>query len=791
MANYLEIQKEETLKAQVFRDYFDKVKFAYEPNIGNIDFIVTDVKLAASGLFKAHYFWAEAKKGEVDEISMMTQLVLTCKKTYDSGEFMPPPFIGCFDGKKIAFLPFHDILPLFTENDINWNAAPSNYLSDDFIKARKKITKLLAKNFTVYDFDDDTAEIKNFIKRNFIPGMASTKSPITKNNFPHIYNRWVKEVKSTINISADRWQKYKKEGILDCDFFRADMMSQGGNTITEKLKIILENDKYKLQKDIEGELFKTEIDFADGGMAYRRFWNKYERPPVQEYQQYIIDRRDLLVPQNIREIKGSFFTPAIWVEKSQEYIERALDIDWQDEYVIWDCAAGTGNLLAGLTNKYKVWASTIDQPDVDTIHALIDEGFNLLHDHVFQFDFLNDSFDKLPKGLKETIDDNEKRKKLFIYINPPYAEGDNRRGEGRTGVAVSKIQNKYARSMGYTKREIYIQFLARIDFELGGCKIGEFSTLTGLTGPKFIDFRNFFKASIKMFFIVPAYTFDNVTGKFPIGFKVWDTDNKTMFHKIIADIYNGEGVNIGKKTIFAYTNEKVINDWTTTFIDDTKESMGNIIGVANDFQHQNTVCIERPNKPWNHQYQWQINQDTFIESCIYYTVRKCIEHTWINHNDQFLFPDIEKLHNDTIFATNCLLYTLFGSKNFFSSKDGVNHWIPFTEEEVNARDTFESNFMSNYLKGKTFSHEAKNVFDSGLELWKYYHAKIKNNRTVSVNASFYDIREYFQGRNANGNMNTSSMDEQYNRLIKVLRNNLKLLAQKIEPKIYEYGFLKE
>jgi hypothetical protein len=31
---------------------------------------------------------------------MMTQLVLTCKKTYDSGEFMPPPYLGCFDGKK-------------------------------------------------------------------------------------------------------------------------------------------------------------------------------------------------------------------------------------------------------------------------------------------------------------------------------------------------------------------------------------------------------------------------------------------------------------------------------------------------------------------------------------------------------------------------------------------------------------------------------------------------------------------------------------------------------------------
>lgn len=323
MPNYLDIQKEETLKAHVFRDYFDMAKFAYDPNIGNIDFIVTDAKPAAGGLFKAHYLWAEAKKGEVDEISMLTQLILTCKKTYDSDEYLPPPFIGCFDGIKIAFVPFHDILPIFTENDINWNVTPSNYLSGHFIKAGKKVAKLVAKNIIVFNFDEDTAEIKSFIRNNFIPGSITTKSPITKNNFPHIYNRWAKEVKPTINISADEWHDFKQNGILDCDFFRADMMSRDGYTITEKLKIVLGNNQYKLREQIKGRLFSSEINFTDDGKAYHRFWNKYERPPAEEYQQYIIDRRDLLVPQNIREIKGSFFTPAVWVEKSQEYIEKA------------------------------------------------------------------------------------------------------------------------------------------------------------------------------------------------------------------------------------------------------------------------------------------------------------------------------------------------------------------------------------------------------------------------------------------------------------------------------------
>jgi hypothetical protein len=58
-----------------------------------------------------------------------------------------------------------------------------------------------------------------------------------------------------------------------------------------------------------------------------------------------------------------------------------------------------------------------------------------------------------------------------------------------------------------------------------------------------------------------------------------------------------------------------------------------------------------------------------------------------------------------------------------------------------------------------------------------------------VNASLYDIREHFQGRNEKGKMNNKSADETYNRLIGVLREKLKILAKKLEPKVYEYGFL--
>jgi hypothetical protein len=91
-----------------------------------------------------------------------------------------------------------------------------------------------------------------------------------------------------------------------------------------------------------------------------------------------------------------------------------------------------------------------------------------------------------------------------------------------------------------------------------------------------------------------------------------------------------------------------------------------------------------------------------------------------------------------------------------------------------------------YIIPLKFSPEATEVMDAGRELWIYYHKQPNCN----VNASLYDIREHFQGRNQAGKMNNKSDDETYTELIGNIRKKLKLLAGKIEPKVYEYGFLK-
>ena len=82
--------------------------------------------------------------------------------------------------------------------------------------------------------------------------------------------------------------------------------------------------------------------------------------------------------------------------------------------------------------------------------------------------------------------------------------------------------------------------------------------------------------------------------------------------------------------------------------------------------------------------------------------------------------------------------------------------------------------------------EAKAVLDAALPLWRYYHEQPNAN----PNATYYDIREYFCGRNEkSGNMNAKSTDEKYNQLHEALRKAHKELGKHIEPMIYQYEFL--
>jgi len=796
--------REEELKNKVGADWFKQ--FDTTEILGNIDFTVFPRQVSLFG--RTPLLWAEAKTGNFDIPTMFVQLILTIGKARTFDKTIPPAFLGAFDFKKIAFVDYVNIQDIFYLNDFNWNVTPSNHETKEFQLIKDRIESILKSKTYVFDYQKDEKLLNTFIKNNVAKATTKSKIKIDKNNFIPIYLRWVEIVKPIIDVN---WDELKKANIFDSDFYLADIFVDDKGTqnidddltIRDSLFVVFQNQGYKIAKENIKQMFDATINIRNKD-AYLQFWKLYKRPPIEEFQDYIIERKDLLVPQDIRERKGAFFTPRIWVELSQKYLTDYLGENWQDDYYIWDCAAGTGNLLTGLTNKYNIYASTLDQSDVNVMHERIDHGANLLKNHVFQFDFLNDDFTKLPESLQEIINDEEKRKKLIIYINPPYAEVSSVGEKGKAGVNQSKTHTKYNEILGTAGREIYAQFLIRIYAEIPDVLIAEFSKLKLLQGSAFISLRNFLRAKVEKMFIAPAYTFDNVKGKFPIGFKIWNTQIKEVFSSASTDIYNEKGDFIGTKGLYSIGKNYYINKWISSF----KVNAGFIGFLAgtngNDFQQNGIVYIlNKKEQMANPRGMW-ISSNNLIPVSIYCSVRKCLDQTWINDRDQFVVPN-SIWNQDFEFHNDCLCYTIFNTN--IQEQFGINHWIPYTEQEVNAQNRFESHFMTEFINGKIknenetnlfgttesqslkreFSEEAKNVFDAGRELWKYYHSQ----PNVNVNASLYDIREYFQGRNDKGRMNSKSDDERYMELIGELRNKLDFLADKIKPKIYEYEFLKE
>ncbi len=809
--------REEELKGKVGKDWF--AGFDTTRILGDVDFCASPKVMAKTpkGKDQESLLWAEAKTGIADIYSMFAQLIITIGKARTFDKYLPPAFLGAFDFKKMIFIPYNEIVDIFFMNDFNWNIAPSNHETKEFHIIKNRIEHILNTHTYVFDFVDDEKELKHFIKNNIALSTESGKILIDKNNFVSIYLRWLSQVKPYINFD---WEEGKKQNIVDSDFYLADLFVDDKDTasmdddtpIKEELFVVFKRSHYQIAKEDLKSLFNATIEITNKE-KYEQFWKKYKRQPVADFQEYIIDRRDLLIPQDIRERKGAFFTPQMWVELSQKYIADVLGPDWQDEYYVWDCAAGTGNLLAGLTNKYNIWASTLDIADVNVMKDRIKNGAILLEDHVFQFDFLNDDFTKLPQELQNIINDPEKRKKLVMYINPPYAEAtssrtiSNLKSLHKESVAQSKIKEKYESRLLQGSKELFVQFLFRTYVEIPSVIIANFSKTKILQGVHYSDFRSEYKARLERMFIVPSSTFDNVKGNFPIGFFIWDTSVQKQFEYVLTDVYDENGSYIGKKSIYVSPNLN-IKDWLRQYGSIGNLQIGYLVRGSADVQNNNVVFVTLlPSQSvLNASNANKITEYNLIVNSVFVSVRRVIQKNWINDRDQYLFP-YANWSNDYIFQSDSLTFILFDQCNNVKSSEGTNHWIPFTEEEVNARGTFESHFMTDFIKGKiqpeqqddlfggeqkkvepmVFSLEAQAVFDAGRELWLYYHKQPRCN----VNASLYDIREHFQGRNEKGKMNNKSDDAKYMELITNLRTTLKVLATNIAPKVYEYGFLKK
>ena len=223
--------------------------------------------------------------------------------------------------------------------------------------------------------------------------------------------------------------------------------------------------------------------------------------------------------------------------------------------------------------------------------------------------------------------------------------------------------------------------------------------------------------------------------------------------EIITDVLDKDANPIGEKIFYNIPNEQLLTNWierpktnkqeviplknTITPATATKDLRGtkwsdNAIAFlwskSNDIQHANQTAFFSSGFGDGHGIF--VNEENLWQAAVVFTVRRIIKPTWLNDRDQFLQPTAPLTDE---FKTDCLIWMLFNGSNLTASANNlewnnkkwsiVNHFIPFTEEEVGSPERFESDFMVQYSlpnpsEGGAYKSENSREDDGELEILK-------------------------------------------------------------------------
>ena len=751
--------------------------------------------------------WFEAKdSSRHSTYAMFTQLMHYVQDALNKGDYIPP-FLCVIDTQKAAIMKSTDVLPFLAKKTIKWGTSASKYTPE----ALDAISAHIGTHFVSFKIETHEEEfistIKNAIKKGDI-----IRTPITPDNLKQVFDKWVVMVGNEI------------EGIKEEDYallFFADIMHDGTVSTHDNLPAELMHKDGSPVFLLEGKIYK--LGNKEG---YRQFWAIYHKPPKAEYRNYLLERRDSLIPIDERSFKGAYYTPLNVVDKAYDKLTETLGNNWQKNYIVWDMCCGVGNLEVKHSNPRNIFMSTLDSADIDVMKATK----TCVAAQRFQYDYLNDDItddgkidytltNKVPKALQEAIAEG---KKILVLINPPYAEAGNTLGlESKEDVSKTKIAAFAMSNYGKASNELFTQFVARIGLEIPTATIAMFSKMKYVNAPNFEKFRKVWKAKYVGGFIVHSKAFEGLKGNFPIGFLVWKTDmlssKEIVIKEISTEVLDKNAQPIGEKSFYNLPNNIFLNVWlkrpkaNKTTVLPLKNSVSvydkrvhlqnwsdDAIGYmwcdSNDFQKASTMTALF-SSVWGQGHGFYVTPENLWQAAVVFSVRRLIKQTWLNDRDQFLQPT-EPLTQE--FKTDCLLWMLFNGSNLTASANDlewndrkwsiVNHFIPFTEEEVGANDRFESDFMVQYLRDKKLSAEAKLVLAEGRKLWSAYFLQtdvrsvrdeLKLNRP---DVGWYQIRNALKKRNESGDfmpVSFKSFEEAY-----------KTLTEKLQPMVYELGFLK-
>jgi hypothetical protein len=780
---------------------------------------VKDIYIKALGLksytkglidIRTDEIWFEAKDtGKHSSYAMFTQLLHYVQDALNKGEPVPP-FLSVIDTEKAALMKTCDVLPFLAKKTVKWGKSASQYPKE----ALDEVSAHIGTHFVSFKIATHEDEFIQTVK-DAIQSGDIIRTQITPDNLKQVFDKWVVMIGREIDSVSE--ENY-------ASFFFADIMHDGTVSTQADLSVkLLHKDKSTVFY-YESKLY--ELSNQEG---YRQFWAIYHKPLRREYNNDLLARRDNLIPLDARSFKGAYYTPLAVVDKAYDKLTDVLGKNWQKNYIVWDMCCGVGNLEVKHSNSRNIFMSTLDQADVDVMKATK----TCVAAQRFQYDYLNDDItddgkidysltNKVPVELRNAIAEG---KKILVLINPPYAEAANAENTANSDNAENKLGVSKTRvagimdKQGYAARELFVQFIVRISQEMPTATIAIFSKLKYVNAPNFEKFRENWNAKYQGGFVVHSKAFDGLAGNFPIGFLIWTTNQlankKQPIIEISTDVLDKKAQPIGEKHFYNLPNEQLLSNWLirvkpndvdalplknaispTTSIKDVRGTkwadgaIGGMICKGNDLQNAATQTALL-SSGYCSAGGFLVTDKNLGQAAIVFTVRRVIKQTWLNDRDQFLQPTKELTDE---FKNDCLIWMLFNGSNLTASANNlewngktwsiVNHFIPFTETEVNAPERFESDFMTRYLEKKKLSKEAKAVLDEGRELWRAYFSE-KDVRVVReefklnrADVGWYQIRNALKKR-IETPVDFSDFETAY-----------KNLSTKLQPMVFELGFLR-
>ena len=335
MTLYAELQ---TAKSEEY------VKYAYIKALG--------LKSYTKGLIdiQTKEIWFEAKDtGKHSSYAMFTQLLHYVQVALNKGEAVPP-LLAVIDTQKAAIMKSADVLPFLAKKTVKWGKSASQYTQE----ALDEISAHIGTHFVSFKISTHEDEFISTVKAAIKSGDI-IRTPITPDNLKQVFDKWVVMIGREI------------AGVAEEDYallFFADIMHDGTVSTHANLPAELMHKNGAPVFSLGGRNF--ELGNKEG---YRQFWAIYHKPPKSEYRDYLLARRDELIPLNERVFKGAYYTPLAVVDKAYDKLAEMLGDNWQKNYIVWDMCCGVGNLEVKHSNPRNIYMSTLDQADIDVMRA--------------------------------------------------------------------------------------------------------------------------------------------------------------------------------------------------------------------------------------------------------------------------------------------------------------------------------------------------------------------------------------------------------------------------------------